>query len=185
MSKVATITTITLAVLIGAALVGQRMSDGPIGPIPGGPLREGPLVTDRDVDWTFADGKPMELQLVEPPRSRIVGALVHDGQLFAMCDLGFIWARFTGIGNLRGRVIYSFKRWHEDASRDGRVVLRIQGKRYERQAVRVTDPDLLAALRGRVEAIIRFAVRPNPPPAAPTEGPREIWFFRMEPRPAA
>ena len=82
-------------------------------------------------------------------------------------------------------MIYIFKDWHEDAERDGRAVLRIGGKRYERQAVRVTDPELLATLRSQLEDMARAWVAPAPLGDAPTEGPRDIWFFRMDPRPSA
>ena len=71
----------------------------------------------------------------------------------------------------------------EDAVRDGRVVLRIAGKRYPRQAVRVTDPELLATLRSQLEEMAGQWVAPEPLGEAPTDGPRDIWFFRMDPRP--
>ncbi len=77
--------------------------------------------------------------------------------------------------------IHRFKRWHEDALRDGRVVLRIAGKRYERQAVRVTDPELLAKLRSIVVEMANQYFSSSLLDV-PTD-PQEIWFFRMEPRP--
>ncbi len=79
--------------------------------------------------------------------------------------------------------IYRLKRWHEDALRDGRMVLRIAGKRYERQAVRMTDPELLATLRLQLEEMARQWVSPEPLGEAPTDGPKDIWFFRIDPRP--
>ncbi len=110
---------------------------------------------DPDVDWSFASGQEIELQLVEPLGSRTTGVMVHKGQLYVPCDLGFMWRRFSGPTRWMLHLIWVFKRWHEDALRDGRVVLRIDGKRYERQAVRVTDPDLLAALRLQLEEMAR------------------------------
>ena len=150
-----------------------------IGPFPGGPLRAGALVSEADVDWSFAIAE-IELQLVEPPGSRIVGAVVHEGQLFAVCDLGFIARRAPALPFLRW--LYQLKRWHEHALSDGRVVLRVAGNRYERQAVRVTDAGLLATLRPIVEeAAEQFFSAPllNVP-----VDPEHIWFFRMDPRPA-
>ncbi len=146
-----------VAVLVGIGVV-ARFSDGPIGPFPGGPLRAGSLVSEPDVDWSFVDwesrpGRIVELQLVEPPSSRTTGILVHEGQLYVSADLGFIWRRLPGPGRGVLFVIWGFKQWHEEALRDGRVVLRIDGKRYERQAVRVTDP----------EAIWFFRMDPRPP----------------------
>jgi len=170
--------------LITAGLVAQRFSDGPTGPISGGPLKSGELVADPDIDWAFTVGQEIELQLVEPMRSRTTGVMVHEGELYVACDLGFIWARFSGQRRWILNLIYLFKRWHEDVLRDGRVVLRIDGKLYERQAVRVTDPELLGLLRRQVEVEVARWISPEPLAAAPTNGPNDIWFFRMDPRPS-
>ena len=193
--KITGIVLLLLAGLIGAGLIAARSADGPIGPIPGGPLEAGALVSEPDVDWSLATGGEIErqfdapllieLQLVEPPGSRITGVMLYDGQLYVPCDLGFSWARFSGPQRWILHLIYLAKRWHEDAVRDGRVVLRIEGKRYQRQAVRVTDPELLATLRSEFETTVAQWLSPEPLGEAPTEGPRDIRFFRMDPRPAA
>ncbi len=180
-----------VAVLFGTGLIAQRMSDGPIGFIQGGQLRTGTLVTESNIDWSIVLGEelndgqmePIELQLVEPLGSRTTGIMVNGGQLYVPCDLGFMWGRFSGSRRWILHLIYVFKRWHEDALRDGRVVLRIAGKRYERQALRVTDPELLATLRLQLEEMAEQWVSPDPLGEAPTDGPRDIWFFRMDPRP--
>lgn len=169
-------------VLASAALfVASRFSDGPLGPIAGGPLRSGELVTDANVDWVAVGAREVELQLVDPPRSRRTGSLVLDGQLYIPCDLGFIWRRIPSAGfRAIARVLWAVKHWHEDALRDGRVVLRIAGKRYERQAVRVTDPEVLAKLRALMEtnAARYLKVTLSDEPA----DPEAIWFFRIDPR---
>ncbi len=189
---------VLLLVLAGAAFFAQRRSDGPLNAIlPGGPLRGGALVSEANIDWpavlgdrgSCVDGvcgamEPIELQLVEPAHSRNTGIQVLEGQLYIPCDLGFMWGRFSGSQRWVLKLIYHFKRWHEDALRDGRVVLRIDGKRYERQAVRVTDPELVARLRAQLEQMAAQWVAPKSLGAAPTEGPRDIWFFRIDPRPA-
>jgi hypothetical protein len=175
------------ALAIAAVLIAQRVSDGPIGPLGGGPLRSGELVTDSSPDWhaILGDGGQVELQLVEPPRSRVTGAMVHDGQLYVPCDLGFFWRRMPD-ARLRFilHVIWVFKHWHEDALKDGRAVLRIKGKRYERQAVRVTDPELLAALRSQMETAAASFLGQQKLLEIPVD-PGAIWFFRMDPRPKA
>ena len=179
-----------------SVLVAKRVSDGPVtAMIPGAELRAGTLVADADVDWltvlqgggTCVNGacapmKPVELQLVEPPTSRYVGIMVHEGELYVPCDLGFMWGRFEGGQRWILHLIYVFKRWHQDAVRDGRVVLRIDGKRYEGLAVRVTDSELLVALRAQLEDMARQWVAPNPLAPPPHEGPNDIWFFRIDPR---
>jgi len=60
-------------------------------------------------------------------------------------------------------------------------VLRVDGKRYERLAVRVTDPELLATFRGRVEKAAEQYFGSLLPEEA---DPEAIWFFRMDPRTA-
>lgn len=169
--------------LFVAARIAQTRADGPLGPFPGGPLRAGVLATEPEVSWTPEIGSLglIELQLVDPPRSRTMVALVHDGALYAVCDRGYIWHRLpSGAARLTRRLLYAFRTWPEDALHDGRAVVRIGGKRYLRQAVRVTDPELLATLRERV---LRATVeRSSEPLLDGPEDPDSIWFFRMDPR---
>lgn len=174
---------IVLILLIVSGLIAQRMSDGPTQFIPGGKLRSGVLVTEPDIDWSLIDVTFVELQLVKPMGSRTTGTMLYEGQLYIPCDLGFMWRRFSGAQSMILHGIWIFKRWHKDALIDGRVVLRIDGKRYERQAVKVTDPVLLDALRLQLEeqAVEYFG---GPLPDAQTN-PEDIWFFRMDPRPAS
>lgn len=168
------------AIALAVFLVG-RFADGALGPIAGGPLRSGELVTGPVTAWPIDGGAQIELQLVEPPHSRTTGALVYEGKLYIPCDLGFIWRRLPNAG-MRGiaRVLWTVKRWHEDALRDGRVVLRIGGKRYAGQAVRVEDPATLASLRAIMEDRAAKYMRTTLTDA-PAD-PEAIWFFRIDPR---
>lgn len=184
--KVARVLLLLLLALMLAGRIAQRMSDGPTGPIQGGALRAGPLVSEPEVDWTAVLGDvpvgSIELQLVEPLGSRITGAFVYEGQLFVPCDLGFIWRRAPDTSSRwLLRLIWMLKGWHEDVMRDGRVVVRVDGKRYERLAVRVTDPELLATFRGQVEQAAEEYFGSLLPEEA---DPEAIWFFRMDPRTA-
>ena len=182
--KVARIVLLLLLVLMLAGRVAQRMSDGPTGPIQGGALRTGLLVSDPDVDWNAVMGDApvgsIVLQLVEPLGSRVTGAFVHDGELFVPCDLGFIWRRAPDTqSRWLLRLIWMLKGWHEDVLRDGRVVVRVDGKRYERLAVRVTDPELLATFRRRVEQAAEQYLGSLLQEEA---DPEAIWFFRLDRR---
>jgi hypothetical protein len=186
---------LVLAVTL-AVLVAKRVTDGPLNAIvPGGALRAGTLAPGGEIDWAAVlhgrgtcDGDacasmdPIELQLVDPPSSRYVGIMQHEGELYVPCDLGFMWGRFEGSQRWLLHLIYRFKRWHEDALRDGRVVLRIDGTRYEGLAVRVTDAELVSALRTQLEAMARHWVAPATLAPAPTEAPNDIWFFRIDAR---
>jgi len=184
------ITLFLIVVLTGVVFVALQLSDGPVGPLPGGAFRTGTLVADTNVDWGIELNKadksgPIELQLLNPVGSRITGAFEHEGDLYLPCDLGFLWRR---IPSERARwflyAIWLFKRWHLDAERDGRAILRLNGKLYEQQAVKVTDPQLLETLREitsvRAEELVIDSF--NKPFLQVPVNPNDIWFFRMEPR---
>ena len=148
-----------LAGLAAITALLARISDGPIGPFPGGPLVVGELVQGPEPDWTFAaEIRQMELQVntVHPP-SRTVWLLVDQGDLFV--PAGFA----------------SRKIWPAQAAADGRVVVRVAGKRYERQASRVTDPVRLDALRSALGR--KYGMTPS------SDGSDDTWFFWLAPRP--
>ena len=138
-----------------------RFSDGPIGPFPGGPLLAGELIAGPEPDWAFAAEIPqIEIQVnTEHPLSRTVWVLVDQGELFVPAALA------------------SRKHWPSEAVADGRLIARIGGKRYPRQAARVTDPARLVALRAAIGR--KYGMRPGP------EGSDDTWFFQLGPRPAS
>ena len=158
----ATACAVLLAALVLLAIV-ARFADGPIGLFAGGPLRSGELISDPDLDWSFVEPvQEIELQLLEPPRSRTVWIVFHEGHPYVPC--GFL-------------KVPLWKQWPHQAVRDGRAVVRIDGKRYERQAVRVTDAELYAALAARVAEKYGGG-------GSGTPDPDSVWFFRLDPRPA-
>jgi hypothetical protein len=173
---------IALAVLVlglVAVAIVARSLDGPLRAfplalLPGGPLRTGELVTGPEPDWSFArDIQEMEFQLLEPARSRITWLLVHEGKLYlASGYMNSWWGRL-------------WKQWPHDAMKDGRAVIRIAGKRYEREAVRVTDPELFWPLIK--ESLRKYRLRedeplPEPLPSLESTG---VWLFEMAPRSGA
>jgi len=172
-----------LVLAIATSVILVRFADGPKGPLPGGALVSGELADARTADWEQLLGSApvteIELQLENPVGSRTTGAFVHDGALYVPCDLGYVWRRLpSGIGRLILHTIWLFKDWHENAARDGRVVVRVAGKRYELSAVRVMDEALLSQLRKRVTAAAGTVFE-----LLPLEtDPNEIWFFRLDPR---
>lgn len=148
-----------VALLVALGIV-ARFLDGPLAILPGGPLEAGELVAGSDVDWSFAtDLDVIELGLAEPPRSRTVWLVVYENELYVPCG-------FLGVP--------IWKQWPYQALADGRAVLRVAGKRYERQAVRVTDP----VLHARVSALVNEKYVGAAEPAAMND----VWIFRMEPR---
>lgn len=156
----------TLVLVAGVGIAMARMGDGPIAIIPGGPLVGGELVTGDEPDWTFArDIGEMEFQLENPPQSRVIWLLVHDKRLFIVS--GYM---NTAFGKL-------WKKWPAQAVLDGRAVIRIDGKRYERMATRILDdPTLVAALAA--EASRKYGVAMT----ADAADTGDAWFFSLTPR---
>jgi len=172
----------TIVVIAAGVLITQKVSDGPIEFLQGGSFTSGELVDTQITDWSFAEGKRTEFELVGFGTSRVAGFIVHEGVAYMTCDLGFMWNRFDeGMQKWLLRLIYTFKRWHKDAVEDGRALLRIENKLYKTQFVKVDDPELDRVLRSELENMARkyFDTDFGPPPD--TE-PNDIWFFRMDPR---
>ncbi len=185
---------ITFAVLgtsCAASYVYLHFADGPVGPLPGGPLQQGEWVQKPGNDWQAVTNNRIqvqtepyfvELQLEAGGRSRTTGILLHNNRLYIPCDLGFGWARFTGTTRWILHLIYLLKDWHHQAMADGRAVLRMENRRYPRQAVRVTDPQLIETLKQKLETLTAQWQAPQPLAPRPTSGPRDIWFFELRAR---
>ncbi len=156
-----------LVILIGAVLIVARFHDGPLGIVAGGPLVAGELVTGAEPDWSFAhDVDTVELQLLEPPRSRTTWILEVDGKIYIPCGY---------MDTTEGRL---WKRWPIEAEHDGRAVVRIDGKRYARQLVRVETGPLLKPITDELN-------RKYHAPATPaTVESGSLWLFELAPRPS-
>lgn len=152
--------------LLAAVVFGARFGDGPTAIIPGGPLEAGELVTGAEPDWTFArDIAEMEFQLVEPPVSRTIWLQVHDRKLYVVS------------GYMNSAVGKLWKQWPAQAVRDGRAIIRIDGKRYERQLVRILDDQ--PVLEGIAAEINR---KYGAPLTADMAASGDAWFFALQPR---
>jgi hypothetical protein len=144
---------VLVAALAGVGL-GARFHDGPLGPFPGGPLRTGSLEADAVADWSFAaEQETIELQLLSQNRSRTTWILVHDGAAFIPCSLGFPPG----------------KTWHRNAVRDGRAVVRIEGRRYPVSLERVEAAEVASGLTD----VLRAKYARVPPSDA------GVWYFRV------
>jgi hypothetical protein len=143
------------------------LADGPIAIIPGGPLEAGELVVGPEPDWSFArDVQEMEFQLVEPPISRTIWLQVVDGKLYVVS------------GYMNSTIGRLWKQWPTQAVRDGRAVIRIDGKRYERQLVRILDDvPLLQKIGAEVER------KYDAPLRAEMAASGDAGFVALEPRP--
>ncbi|MAI77972.1 MAG: hypothetical protein CL917_03450 [Deltaproteobacteria bacterium] len=144
-----------------------RFGDGPTGFFPGGPLQAGDLYTGPEPDWTFArDIGEMEFELVEPEQSRTIWLQVHDQKLYVVS------------GYMNSPVGKVWKKWPAQAETDGRAVIRLNDRRYERQLVRILEDD--EVLNGIASEVSRKYGVPFPAGAAESG---DVWFFALEPRP--
>jgi hypothetical protein len=158
---------VALVIGISGVALAARFSDGPIGIIAGGPLVAGELVNGTEPDWSFAhDIDTVEFQLLSPPRSRTTWILEHAGKIYIPC------------GYMTSTVGRLWKHWPIEAEQDGSAILRIAGKRYPRELVRIQSGALLEPLTQEMQ-------RKYGAPATPaTVESGSLWLFELAPPPA-
>jgi hypothetical protein len=155
-----------IALAIGGLAVAARLHDGPIAIFAGGPFTSGEPVTGPEPDWSFVrDVGEVEFQLHEPPRSRTTWILYHGGKAYIPCGYMTTWW-----GKL-------WKRWPLEVARDPRVVLRVDGKRYERRLVRIESGPEVAPLLAELSR--KYAGGREIPMEAVTSG--YLWLFELAP----
>ncbi|MFP6838197.1 MAG: hypothetical protein VB962_01245 [Pseudohongiellaceae bacterium] len=150
---------------IATAAAKQRFADGPNRVFSGGALEAGELHTGAEPDWRFvSEISTIEMQLLDPPKSRRIWTAEYDGKIY-------VWSGY--MATAVGRV---WKRWPLQAERDGRAMMRIDGKRYERQLVRIKSGPILDG----ISAAIRNKYPSQTTRATVEAG--ETWLFEAAPR---
>ena len=153
------------ATAVVTAAAKQRFADGPNQVFSGGPLESGELHTGPEPDWSVVSAVPtIELQLLDPPRSRRIWTAEYDGKLY-------VWSGYmsTAVGRL-------WKHWPGQAERDGRAIIRINGIRYERQLVRIQSGDVLDGITAEITRKY-----PSQTTRAAVEA-GDAWLFEAAPR---
>jgi hypothetical protein len=157
----------SLVLLVVVVVIGARFADGPIAIIAGGPFTSGELVSGPEPDWSFVhDIREVEFQLVDPARSRTTWILEHEGRIYIPC--GYMT---TAWGKL-------WKQWPIEALTDGRSILRIGDKLYERKLVRIEQGPLLEPLTAELSR--KYVGGAEIGPEAVTSG--NLWLFELAPR---
>ena len=101
---------------------------GPFEIVSAGAFRSGELHVGPEPDWSFLrDRQTVEFQLLDPARSRTTWILMHDGRIFIVSGYMNTW-----YGKL-------WKHWPAQAEADGRAILRVDGRLYERRMVRILE----------------------------------------------
>ena len=153
------------ALALAILFLGACFADGPIGIVAGGPFRSGEPHTGPEPDWSFAkDVSTVELQLLDPRRSRTTWIAEVDGRAFIPCGYMTTWW---------GRI---WKQWPIDAERDGRALLRLDGTLYEGQLVRLRDGPLLDPV------IAELARKYAPGLTRESVDSGYLWLFELAPR---
>jgi len=152
-------------VAIGTLAVTSRNSDPPTAFFGGGPLIAGELIRGPEPDWSFlGDVGTIDLQLLDPPRSRVVWVADYNGRAYVVSGY---------MGNAIGRI---WKQWPVQAEQDGRAVVRIMGKRHERKLVRIPPgTDVIQGVSAEFNRKYRFG-GPDSIEAGTT------WLFELAPR---
>jgi len=156
-----------LIVTVGALLVGARFADGPVAIVAGGPFTSGEQVTGPEPDWSFVrDVQEVEFQLLEPARSRTTWILDHEGKAYIPSGYMTTWW---------GRI---WKKWPIEAEKDGRILLRIGDRIYERQLVRVKDGPMIEPLLEQLGS--KYLSIGDVPLEEVTSD--YLWIFELAPR---
>ncbi len=112
-------------VATAALALSARGNDGPSVLFPGGALVAGEWVTEEP-DWSFVrDVGTIELQLLDPERSRLVWIAESEGKVYVVSGY---------MGSTIGRL---WKRWPLQAERDGKAVIRVGDRRFPRTLIRM------------------------------------------------
>ena len=149
-----------------------RFSDGPIGPWPiemvtAGPFKTGELQVGGDEpDWSFLKDYPIvQFQLLDPPRSRTTYIMETEGRIFI--PSGYM-------NSTMGKI---WKHWPMEAEDDGRALLRVDGKLYERTMVRIEEGEILNGVLGELSRkYFGFPVSQENIDSG------NLWIFELEPR---
>ena len=156
-----------LVVVIAVTLFAARFTDGPLALIAGGPFASGTLVQEEP-DWAFVkDYVTVEFQLEDPARSRTTWIVEHNNRIFI--PSGYMDTPWGKI----------WKQWPIQAEQDGRAILRVDGKLYQRQLVRIKDDPAMPVILSELGRKYLGGV-PAPRSAVDSDS---MWIFELAPRP--
>jgi hypothetical protein len=166
-----------IVLLLAATLITLKLknqsADGPSILFPGGALVSGELHHGAEPDWSFTDDVfTIELQTNEPASSRRIFVMESGGKVYVPS------------GYMRSFLGKLWKDWAFDVEAGSKLaVARINGVRYERELVRVTDPSIIAGVAKKLAQ--KYAGGVTPDTVAQIEksvADGDTWIFEMAPR---
>ena len=164
-----------IVAVVVLTLFAARFADGPLELIAGGPFTSGEPASSEPESWSFVkDYVTVEFALEDPARSRTTWIMEHNNRIFIPCGyMDTTWGRI-------------WKQWPIQAEKDGRAILRVDGKLYDRQLVRIKqDPDLDVVLSeiGRKYFGGGAAMSESLEAARDSVTNDSLWIFELIPRP--
>lgn len=166
-----------IALLLATTLITLKLknqnADGPSVLFPGGELVSGELYQGAEPAWSFTDDIfTIELQTYEPTSSRRIFIMESGGKVYVPS------------GYMRSFLGKLWKDWAFDVEAGSkRAVARINGVRYERELVRVTDPLVIAGVAKKLAK--KYAGGETPEAIGQIEksvADGDTWIFEMAPR---
>ncbi len=166
--SVAIVTVLAVVGVLAAARLHDGPFDGALEIVSAGAFRSGELHTGpEEPDWTFLrDYATVEFQLLDPGRSRTTWIMEHDGRIFIVSGY---------MNSIPGKI---WKQWPKEAERDGRAILRVDGRLYERQMVRIHEGDMIAPVLSEIGR--KYMGGADVPFEQVTSG--NMWLFELRPR---
>lgn len=164
---------ITLVLLVVAGVfTAARLHDGPIpgrlAIVAGGEFVSGELQnTSAEPSWNFLkEYFTVEFQLLDPARSRTTFVMEHDGRIFI--PSGYM-------NTTQGKL---WKHWPKEAEQDGRAILRVDGKLYNRNLVRIEQGEIVADVLKELSR--KYGGGATIPLDEVSSG--NLWLFELQPR---
>jgi hypothetical protein len=166
-----------IVLLLAATVITLKLknqnADGPSVLFPGGELVAGELHEGAEPDWSSTDGIfTIELQTYEPASSRRIFIMESGGKVYVPS------------GYMRSFLGKLWKDWAFDVEAGSKLaVARINGVRYERELVRVTDPSVIVGVARKLAQ--KYAGGETPDAVAQVEksvADGDTWIFEMAPR---
>ena len=159
-----------IAFVIWAVIFFASFQDGPMEIAPGGAFTSGQLVSGEP-DWSFAkDLYSVEFQTMNPVSSRTTFIMIHDNRVFIPSGYMTTWW---------GKI---WKQWPYQVMEDGRAILRIDGKLYNRNLVRITDDPALPGVMAELARKYGGAFETTPEMMMEVVESDYLWIFELAPR---
>ena len=154
----------TIALSVALFFVAMRFHDGPIENITGGAFTSGELVDGAEPDWSFIkDRQTFEFQIMDPATSRTVWFAIHENKIY------------VGSGYMKTTLGKIWKQWPHYVESDNRALLRVDGKIYPRQLIRLSPE------QAKDEVAAEFIRKYNAPLNAAAVASGDVWLYELAP----